>query len=227
MPKKSKLPATRFPNAAMTNYYSEVRKLIEEIHSELWQAFDKQIRPEIHRYRNSRSDADEPPEDNNALEIIQETLERVRESAIAMIFNKTTLKFVAKRFVRGVNKFNRRNLSKQAQVVKAVDPTVDEPWLRGFMQTSIRENVNYIKTIPEEYFNRIERIVFQGVKDGQSITEMSSEIRKTKEVSVNRARFIARDQTGSILGQMTEIRHKNMGVRKFKWKTAGDERVRG
>ncbi len=214
MPRKPKTPPTRFPHAVMANYYTAVRKLIENVHSEVWQAFQKEIVPEIHKYRSSmKNDADEPPEDDNMLDKIQESMEKVREKAIKAVFSQTVMEFIARRFIRGVNKFNKRNISKQVSAVKAVDPTVNEPWLRGFMQVSVKENVNYIKTIPEEYFNRIETIVFQGVKGGKSINDMAGDIRKTKEVSVNRAKFIARDQTGSILGQMTKTRHQNMGVK--------------
>lgn len=45
-------------------------------------------------------------------------------------------------------------------------------------------------------------------------------------MSVNRVKFFARDQAGSILGQMTTERHKAMGVSKFKWSTSNDEKVR-
>ncbi len=41
-----------------------------------------------------------------------------------------------------------------------------------------------------------------------------------------RAKIIARDQIGSIHGQLIGHRHKGMGIRKFKWSTSQDERVR-
>ncbi|WP_082193860.1 minor capsid protein [Bacillus sp. 37MA] len=41
-----------------------------------------------------------------------------------------------------------------------------------------------------------------------------------------RAKIIARDQIGSIHGQLIGHRHKGMGIRKYKWSTSQDERVR-
>ncbi|HZG73999.1 MAG TPA: minor capsid protein [Chondromyces sp.] len=69
------------------------------------------------------------------------------------------------------------------------------------MRTSIMENVSCISTIRDELVKRT-------------------------RASVKRAQFIARDQCGSILGQMTARRHQAMGVKKFKWSTSKDERVR-
>lgn len=228
MPKKAKTPLTRFPHAVMADYYTAIKKLLEEAHSKVWDTFQNEVRPKIHEHRaNMRQDDEEEPPDDNTLQLIQEALDRVREQAISVLFNASVLNFIAKRFVSGVNKINRMDIQKQANVLRAIDPTANEPWLNAFMMTSIRENVNYIKSIPGEYFNRIETIVFQGVKSGQNINDMASDIRKVKEVSFNRAKFIAKDQSGSILGQMTQIRHKNMGVKKFKWRTSKDERVRG
>lgn len=55
---------------------------------------------------------------------------------------------------------------------------------------------------------------------------MRDQLVKRIGMSRNRAKFLARDQAGSILGQMTAERHKAMGFSKFKWSTSNDEKVR-
>ncbi|MCP3764081.1 minor capsid protein [Domibacillus sp. A3M-37] len=87
-------------------------------------------------------------------------------------------------------------------------------------------NVSYISTIRDEYFPKIESIIYQGVKNGSSPNEIRDQLVKRTGMSEKRTKFIARDQTGSILGQMTAERHKAMGVSKFKWSTSNDEKVR-
>ncbi|WP_245676163.1 minor capsid protein [Domibacillus iocasae] len=94
------------------------------------------------------------------------------------------------------------------------------------MRTSITENVSYISTIRDEYFSKIESIIYQGIQNGTSPKETRDQLIQRTGMSVNRAKFIARDQAGSILGQMTVERHKTMGASKFKWSTSNDEKVR-
>ena len=45
-------------------------------------------------------------------------------------------------------------------------------------------------------------------------------------MSSDKAAFIARDQTGTILGQMNSERQKRAGFQAFRWSDSGDERVR-
>jgi len=228
MARNRKTPSTRFPHAVVADYYVGIRKLLDKIHSNVWKVYKEEIKPRIYDYRSLYQDDEESESSgSDPLEIIQEVLDQLRESNTRITFSKKRIQSLASNFVQGVNRFNIKDVEKQAEVVKAIDPTVDEPWLNSFMKSSIKENVNYITSIAEEYHNKIETVIMQGVKGGESLNDMASEIKNAYKVSDNRAKFIARDQTGSILGQMTANRHKNMGANKFKWKTSKDERVRG
>ncbi|KIL72705.1 plasmid-related protein [Bacillus badius] len=141
------------------------------------------------------------------------------------IFSSNKILNTATRFVNSINVFNKKNMQDQGRV-RGIDPTQNEPWLDEFMRTSIMENVSYISTIRDEYFPKVESIVYQGVKNGSSPKEIREQLVQRIGMSEKRAKFIARDQSGSILGQMTAKRHKAMGAEKFKWSTSKDERVR-
>ncbi|WP_157930346.1 minor capsid protein [Mycobacteroides abscessus] len=195
--------------------------MIREIAKETLHAFDQQIKPEIKSYQREDGkfyNLDGP------LDIIRRVFEWLK-SVGQRIFSRNRIEDVVRTFVVNINTFNRLNMAAQAGV-RGIELVKHEKWLDDFMKLSIHENVNYISTIRDEYFTKIETIVYQGVKNGQSIKEIREQLVKQIGMTEKRAQFIAVDQSGSILGQMTAKRHKSMGVNKFKWSTSGDERVR-
>jgi SPP1 gp7 family putative phage head morphogenesis protein len=217
-----KVPPTRFPDAVAVSYYRSMKRLIDELGKVTLSVFDEHIKPEIKQYhrRDGRFFIEDGP-----LDVIRQAIEMMKGLSLG-IFTADNVLNAATNFVNGINVFNKKNMQDQGRV-KGIDPTQVEPWLDEFMRTSIAENVSYISTIRDEYFPKIESIIYQGVKNGSSPKEIRDQLVQRVGMSVKRAQFIARDQTGSILGQMTAERHKAMGVSKFKWSTSKDERVRG
>jgi SPP1 gp7 family putative phage head morphogenesis protein len=51
-------------------------------------------------------------------------------------------------------------------------------------------------------------------------------IKESGDVADSRAKLIARDQTSKINGAFTSVRQQSLGITKFVWQTAQDERVR-
>ncbi len=217
-----KLPPTRFPDAVMVQYYRDLKKLTDELGKVTLSVFDEHIKPQIKLYQtrqDSRSYSVDGP-----LDIIRQAIELMKGLSLG-IFSSNKILNTATRFVNSINVFNKKNMQDQGRV-RGIDPTQNEPWLDEFMRTSIMENVSYISTIRDEYFPKVESIVYQGVKNGSSPKEIREQLVQRIGMSEKRAKFIARDQSGSILGQMTAKRHKAMGAEKFKWSTSKDERVR-
>jgi hypothetical protein len=105
--------------------------------------------------------------------------------------------------------------------------TLDPQDLDAFIKESIAENVRLIKTIPNIYFNDMGEAIykhFSGVPIDGGITERLSTI---SGVTQTRAAFIARDQTAKLNGQLTRYRHESVGIKKYKWRNAQDQRVVG
>lgn len=91
----------------------------------------------------------------------------------------------------------------------------------------IKENVDLIRSIPDRLFPEVRRVVEEGWSKGRTVDDLADDVEKRFGVSESRARLIARDQIGKINAKVTEARHKEIGIEKFTWGTAGDERVRG
>lgn len=219
MARKRKPLPTRYPKAAAAAYARSIVEMVKRMHAIYYAAFQEAIKPEAKAYRPDSFRFDGP------LDLIIAALQQAKKAA-TFVFNPRQLRAVARQFVNQVELFSRNNIGEQVKKIRGIDPTIGERWIADFVSASVEENVSYITTIPEQYHDRITGVVLQGVKNGRSIPEMAAEIRKVYKVTENRARFIARDQAGSLTGQLTARRHQAAGVTRFIWRTSEDERVR-
>ncbi|MBU8908510.1 phage head morphogenesis protein [Desertibacillus haloalkaliphilus] len=210
------------PRSIGNRYFREIRGLIEENRSNIWTAFQKEIIPRIHQYRNltaNRLTVNDPYDE------IRRITNRLRQQG-ERVFSIPIVERIVRRFVEDMNNNQKRRFGQRMSRVLGFDPTRNEPWLSSFLETAIQDNVNWIKSIQSEYHDKIETIITQGVRRGSSIRNMASEIAEVGNVEVRRARFIARDQMGSIHGDLTKRRQEESGIKRFRWSTSGDERVR-
>lgn len=90
----------------------------------------------------------------------------------------------------------------------------------------ISENVDLIKTIPENTLDKMKDIVYDGFANGKTTTRMVKEIRNVYGVSRRRAELIARDQTAKLNGQIQRAQQQDAGITEYIWCSTGDERVR-
>ncbi|MFJ5565217.1 minor capsid protein [Lysinibacillus xylanilyticus] len=212
-----KVPITRFPDAATVSYSRAIEKMITALEAETLKLFEKHIVPQL----TTRQDA---YVEDGILEGFKKMFHSLKNKA-SEIFTAPRSERAASSFVKSINRFNRNNLEQQMKV-KGIDLVANEPWLKDFLHTKISDNVAYIKTICDDYFTSIENVVLDGVKNGRSIKQIREQLVEQVEISNNKAQFIAVDQAGTILGQMSAQRHQNIGIEKFTWYDAADERVR-
>jgi len=108
---------------------------------------------------------------------------------------------------------------------------VDEG-LNDFLEAQVNKNVSLIKSIPDEYFKSIETVVMNGTANGLRWEAIAREIGGIKDISSvngklqNRIKLIARNEASNINASINKRRQEQLGVEKFKWQTAQDERVR-
>lgn len=209
-----KIPPTRFPDAIAVTYQHRLLKMVREMHKITLEEFDKALKPQIQSYL---ADAKE-------LTAIQRLLDLIRAMTLNL-FNDAKLLDTANSFVIGLNLFNMKNMNDQAKVA-SVNPIEFDEWMDDYIQSSITQNVGYIKSIEVQYHSKVETVVYEGVKNGTSTKQIREQIVKQLHVSESKAQFLAVDQSGTIHGQLVAKRHLNMGVKKFEWVTSNDERVR-
>ena len=108
-----------------------------------------------------------------------------------------------------------------------VDVFKHEPWLRPMAGDWVAQNVGLVRSVAENSLGELEQVIYRMVRGGESIKDIREEIRERFNVSVSRAKLIARDQVNKFNGQLTEERQTRLGIKQYIWRTSEDQRVRG
>ncbi|EHK89793.1 phage head morphogenesis protein [Aggregatibacter actinomycetemcomitans] len=87
-------------------------------------------------------------------------------------------------------------------------------------------NVQLIKSIRSQYLDKVQNAVTQALVSGSLNKDLTAQIKALGQTTEKRAAFIARDQSSKLNAALTQARHEDLGVKKYMWSTAGDERVR-
>lgn len=135
---------------------------------------------------------------------------------------------IANRFTQSADNTNKQRFYNAMERAVGVDVStvIQSEGLNDILVSSTSENVSLIKSIPQEYFKKIESVVYGGTNQGSKAVSMIQQIRQIGNVTVNRARLIARDQTAKLNSTLNQQRQQNLGVTQYIWRTSGDGRVR-
>jgi len=94
--------------------------------------------------------------------------------------------------------------------------TLDE-----FMKASVANNVALIKSIPSEYFTKVQGAVLRSITDGKGLEDLTSFFENQDGVEARRAKNIAIDQTHKAYNGLNAERMKRVGVGKYEWVHSG------
>lgn len=94
------------------------------------------------------------------------------------------------------------------------------------MEKAVSDNVDLITSIHTDFIHDIGAAVFDNMKDGGRHENLIDIIKERGNVTRNRARLIARDQTSKLNADLTEARNVALGLDLYEWGGTGDERER-
>ena len=100
------------------------------------------------------------------------------------------------------------------------------PELKDYLAASAHDNAQLIKSIPAQYLGQVESLVMANMRAGLRPNAIAKQLQQQFGITQRRARFIARDQTAKINGDLNEKRQKAIGGEYFRWVDSDDERVR-
>lgn len=146
--------------------------------------------------------------------------------AFERLYFPTKLRDTFKQAAEDTNRQNNKELNKTMKTLLGVELFKSEPWLKPQMQNFVEQNVALIKSVDETLYSKVQESVFRGARTGASVKQIAREIRESTQVPAARAEFIARDQVQKFNGQLSELRQKDLGISRYVWRTALDERVR-
>lgn len=208
---RSKFKAIRatVPNAGLrADYQRKMLKLIDAMGKEA----EKEIRG-IYEYRENRIAMDASPASqlSNKISQIRKKWQKKFDDAAESI----SLWFAKRVYL------NTKRAQKSALKAAGL-PDITVKFDRGnisrdMMDAIIKENVSLIKSIPSEYFQKVEGSVMRSVTSGRDIYSMTQELHKHFGVTKRRAALIARDQNDKATNNMAKARALNSGITKGVW----------
>ncbi|MGJ8515095.1 phage minor head protein [Carnimonas bestiolae] len=104
---------------------------------------------------------------------------------------------------------------------------INRSGIQNELDAAVMENVGLIRSLSEDYFGDIERLVMEAVRTGQTSTQLRKNIVERTGASESRAKLIARDQLAKVNSDISRKRAQQIGATRFKWMTAQDQRVSG
>ena len=131
-----------------------------------------------------------------------------------------------RRIAKLASDFNLRQFREVLRSAMKVDIFVHEPWLVDMLNVWAAENARLSEDVPEKIFGEIEGIAARGVMEGASVADLADDILERVDIGERRAKLIARDQVGSLNGDLTRYRQEQVGIESYVWSTSRDSRVR-
>jgi len=136
---------------------------------------------------------------------------------------------VAERQMKRVERFGRLDFERWSEMV-GIDPREAKGRaavaVDAMMENAILESMGYIKDIPVQLAQQVSDEFSNALLLGQRGKSLATIFEERLGVAESRAKLIARDQSTKALGNMQKARQQALGVTRYEWVTAGDERVR-
>lgn len=215
---------TRYPDSAEREFQRIGRSYMRLLNKEL-----KARLPEMMEiYKQDRYDS---VNEDGFKDIEAKIREILREIAVNLENSLASFDLDAK--VRKIaNLTNNCTLSEWKRAIKTtlgIDITQD--YYKGEMYTEllerwIAENVKAIKSMPTNTLGNLQEIILKGYKSGSSITQIRQAIQEEYNMEKRRAELLARDQVATLNAQVTKMQQNDAGVKKYKWSSSKDSRVR-
>lgn len=133
------------------------------------------------------------------------------------------LQGLLKQLVGETNTFNLGQMTAMWQQVLGL-PYVDSANIAKLILGYQKKNLGLIQSLTKAAVGEVKKALEDN--RGKPTKTLVAAIQERVDVSVSKARLLARDQVLKLNGQLTENRHKEAGVTRYEWSTSGDERVR-
>lgn len=201
-------------------YLKTIQKSVNEILlprlPHLFAEFDK-TRPNSMQRRDAATD--------DIITLIRDIGLQIEQS-----YTPEQIRILAARQGVSVAEYNKRIAQQNLKRVVGFDLFYAEPYLAGQISSFAFLNADLIGGIAQDSVSKVQRMTFEALASGQRWESLVDDIQKVidPEDGTNRSRaeFIARDQVSKLNGQLTQVRQQDLGVKRYRWRTAGDDRVR-
>jgi SPP1 gp7 family putative phage head morphogenesis protein len=173
---------------------------------------------QVHRKRpGARTDA--------AGDDIDSAFEKLHDDA-AVAIPDTMIEMEAQKNALRVTAFQGAELTKQIQQVAKINLFDNTAGLAAHLDLFVGDNVQLVKSLALGQLDDLKGIVTRGARQGLHHTVIAAQIQERFGVTQRRAALIATDQVGKLNGELNQVRQQNLGLRRYRWSTSQDEKVR-
>lgn len=147
-------------------------------------------------------------------------------AAAQKVLPEPIIKSAAQSTALRVTEWSADQFQQQVERVVKVNLYDDTSGLGEHLELFVSDNVKLIKSLAVGHLEAVKGVVTRGARAGLHHTEVRKQIQQQFGVTKNRAALIATDQIGKLNGELNQLRQTNLGVRRYRWSTSLDERVR-
>ncbi len=156
---------------------------------------------------------------------------------VANVFKNTRLEFErefagasTKAFVQSlssqISSFAGAQLSATVKQLLGVTPLITDKGLAEQAALFLNSNVNLISSIPQQALDQVQTLVDTAIRQSWRVEDLKAAVLEKYDVTESRAALIARDQTLKYYGEVAQKQQTSLGIRRYTWRTAGDDKVR-
>lgn len=219
-PMRKRLPRQLPPTSIRVVYYKAILRFLDRARSLVQERVIPQLPAAIAREKASRGDAERfDDREMNALidKLSEDYFENLRPTEIEQL---------AEQAGRDTARFQKAQLDRQVKAAFGVDVFTQEPRLEGRLASWVSENVALIKSIPNRYFDDVEKTITRQVRAGVRHEDIAKELEERFGASKRSAALVARDQVGKFYADVNQARQQALGLTRYVWRTSQDNRVR-
>ena len=205
----------RYSQALENEYKREIRSLVNAMLKDVAKSL-------VDTYRQNKEGFALDSAATNIADVIRELEKKYRR-----IF-ETQGEEMAKKMVMRQLRYSRSAFKKV--MAKLMPKETEMPTITGsvipldvqdVVKASIMENVSYIQSIQQKYFEQVVGSVTRSMQAGGSIKQLRDEILKYNGMTKRRADIIAYDQTRKAYMSINLRNMKNAGIQKVMWMHSG------
>lgn len=91
------------------------------------------------------------------------------------------------------------------------------PAMRDVIRATVEQNVQLIKSIPQQYLTQVQGAVMRSVQTGRDLHSLTKELTEQFGVTRRRAALISLDQNNRATSAMQKVRQMELGIEKGIW----------
>ncbi len=225
--RKRRLPKALVPKAPVAlerSYARELKRYLEVI----FKAVDLLLLPRLEKIFNEQN-ASRPTRFDSPGDDITKLMQDI-EIMVERDYSESEIRALARRKGYEVAAYSEIVAAKGLKRVLGVDLLGANTFTPAEVSLFVSDNAKLIKSMRVEGLNKVEGLVFKGLRSGGRWEDISKEIvnyvHPERGTIRSRANLIARDQVSKLNGNLNKLRQNEMGVKRYVWRTMNDEAVR-